>query len=43
MESIYVVEDERRKGHFNALFHETLRIAKERHVRYITLYVDDSN
>ena len=40
MESVYVIEEERRKGHFKSLFHEAVRLGKEKKAKSIKLYVE---
>lgn len=43
IESVYVVEEARRKGHFKSLFHETIRLGKERKAKSVKLYVETEN
>jgi RimJ/RimL family protein N-acetyltransferase len=43
MESVFVIAEERRKGHFSMLYKEAVRLAKERKVPNIKLYVEITN
>jgi ribosomal protein S18 acetylase RimI-like enzyme len=43
MESIYVLAEERKMGHLSVMFKEAMRLAKEKKIIQIKLYVETSN
>lgn len=43
IQSVYVVEEARRRGHFTALFQEAVRLAMQKGVRKISLYAENDN
>lgn len=43
IQSVYVIESARRKGHFTELFKEAVRLGKAKHIKSIRLYAENDN
>jgi len=43
IQSVYVLKEERRKGHFKTLFNELVRLGNQGNIKSIALYVETEN